>query len=131
MHNQETISILLLTVGERLIIKFELSTNSKTATMHVTVIAILQDIYQNVNQLKSKDYLQKVPIQEKCVILGCQWLSVEWKPSMQLVWASLDNLLMAVNLDFLSTMLDNFSCAIVPIQTVKKVQIHLETGCPG
>ena len=41
------------------------------------------------------DYLQSVPSQGKWFIVGCQWLSVAWYPSRQLVWSTVDRFWMS------------------------------------
>ena len=41
------------------------------------------------------DYQQSVPSQGKWIIFGCQWLSVAWYPSRQLVWSTVDRFWMS------------------------------------
>ena len=79
-----------------------LSSCSPTWCFHVSwgkVFHIIDLWFPNSNQLSfhtssiyMHSYLQCVPIHRNASIFGCQWLSVAWNPSKQLVCASGDNL---------------------------------------
>ena len=71
-------------------------------------------------------YLQYVPNQEKCIIFGCQWLRVEWKPSKQLVWASGEQFATSLTILAPSKIVCNLSYATVPATNKSIINILLE-----
>lgn len=54
-------------------------------------------------------YLQYIPINENAIILGANWLRVEWKPSRQLVCASGEACLIPLTKDVLLRAEQSFS----------------------
>ena len=80
-----------------------------------------------------KAYLQNVPNQEKPIIFWCQWLSVEWNPSKQLVWTSEESCLISPSRLFLVSKPFSLSCAAVPTNIassrIKKVILKHKFIC--
>lgn len=59
-------------------------------------------------------YLQKDPNHEKPIIFGCQWFSVVWNPSKQLVWASGESFFISLRRSLAVSILVSLSYAAVP-----------------
>ncbi len=93
---------------------YQLSSNLTHIFWFVVVFSIyLQN--QDYGQYKTKSpCLQMVQIHEKLIILGCQWLSVAWKPSRRLVCVFGDNFLISFTILLFTNIVCNLPLTAVP-----------------
>ena len=91
------------------------------AIFAVNIVHLVRERHTDIE----KRYLQYVPSQEKQIILGCHWLSVEWNPSNELVCASGESFFTLFNKDFFVMMPCNLSWALVPTKDIPNVIVLL------